>query len=136
MESQQSKPATERKIPGTEVPAAAAGIAGDGGESPAQRRWLSRVGVTTAVLAACASVATMFSASYLNKAMLDQIEASDNWNYYQAKGIKLAVLEGRLELQKALQRSETIPAKRENDESRAARYRQEQEEIRTAAESA
>lgn len=127
--SDRPKPITEKKIPGTDVP----DVSGLEASSAAQQRWLSRVGVTTAVLAACASVATMFSASYLNKAMLSQIEASDEWNYYQAKGLKLAVLEGRMEVLEALGKSDAARPS-EPDAARAARYKSEQEEIRKEAE--
>lgn len=133
MSATRDKPITDRKIPGTDVPDVSS-VPETGGESESQKRWLSRVGVTTAVLAACASVATMFSASYLNKAMLEQIVTSDSWNYYQAKGVKLAVLESRMELLAALDKPTAAPASGEGDAARAARYRKEQEEIKAEAE--
>lgn len=133
MTAPREKPITDRKIPGTDVPDVSS-VPESGGESDSQKRWLSRVGVTTAVLAACASVATMFSASYLNKAMLEQIVTSDSWNYYQAKGVKLAVLESRMELLSALGKPPVAAPGSESDSARAERYRNEQNEIKAEAE--
>ncbi len=120
---------TEQKIPGTDVP----DVTRAEFESEGQRRWMSRVGVTTAALAACASVATMFSASYLNKAMLEQIVASDQWNFFQAKGVKLAVLESRMELLSALGKPAAETG--DPDTAKADRYRKEQAELKAEAES-
>ena len=133
MSGTRDKPITDRKIPGTDVPDVSS-VPETGGESESQKRWLSRVGVTTAVLAACASVATMFSSSYLNKAMLEQIVTSDSWNYYQAKGVKLAVLESRMETLTALGKPPTEVPGTESDPVRAERYRNEQNEIKAEAE--
>ena len=122
---------TERKIPGTDVPDVHGAPEG-GTESAYHKRWLSRVGVTTAVLAAGASVATMFSSSYLNKAMLEQIVTSDSWNYYQAKGVKLAVLENRIEMMGAVGKATIEGAA--DDAARVTRYHKEQDEIKASAE--
>ncbi|MGH7244458.1 MAG: DUF4337 domain-containing protein [Phycisphaerales bacterium] len=128
MTGSREKPITEKKIPGTDVPDVS-GIAAADSES--QQRWLSRVGVTTAVLAACASVATMFSASYLNKAMLEQIVTSNQWNYYQAKGVKLAVLESRMELLLAIDKLSDEESKR--DTFKATEYKDDQAAIMASA---
>lgn len=133
MSGTRDKPITDRKIPGTDVPDVSS-VPETGVESDSQKRWLSRVGVTTAVLAACASVATMFSASYLNKAMLEQIVTSDSWNHYQAKGVKLAVLESRMELLAALGKPPADVPGTESDPTRAERYRSEQSDIKAEAE--
>ena len=124
---------TQQTIPGTNVPDVHKAPA----ESDAQKRWMARVGVTTAVLATCASIATMFSSSHLNKAMLCQIQAADKWSHFQAKGIKLAVLEGRIDLLKSLKPDAESAASgkpgAETDVAKAARYNKEQEEIATDA---
>ena len=51
------------------------------------------------------------------EAMMDQIEASDKWNYYQTKSIKAAVLDAKTAL---------ADASNESDESKRARYEKEQ----------
>ncbi len=120
---------SEEKIPGTDIPDVTK-AQGD----PAEKRWMSRVAVTTAILATLASLATMFATNHLNQAMIDEIKAADQWAFFQAKGIKLAVLESRLELLPALGKAVTP-----EDTARADRYKSEQEDIKahaTAAHSA
>ena len=60
--------------------------------------FLRRIALTTAVLAAIAAIAALQAGSTANEALVLkteaarlQAEASDQWAYYQAKGIKLAV---------------------------------------------
>ncbi len=60
-------------------------------------RWVSGVALSTAVFAAIAAVAAMLSGHFANHAMLQQMEASDKWAYYQAKGIKKEILISRIE---------------------------------------
>jgi hypothetical protein len=110
---------SEEKIPGTDIPDVTKAQA-----DPSEKRWMSRVAVTTAILATFASLATMFATNHLNKAMIEEIKAADQWAFFQAKGIKLAVLESRLELLPALGK----PIAPE-DTARAERYKKEQEEI-------
>ena len=64
--------------------------------------WISRVALSSAILAALAAVTASLSGHHANEAMSKQIESSDQWAMYQAKGIKLAVLESRLELMEAM----------------------------------
>jgi hypothetical protein len=61
-------------------------------------RFLRRIALTTAVLAAVAAIAALKAGSTANEALVLkteatrlQAEASDQWTYYQAKGIKAAV---------------------------------------------
>jgi hypothetical protein len=63
-------------------------------------RFLKMVALTTAVLAACAAIASLRAGATVNEALVLkteatrlQAEASDQWAYYQAKGIKAAVQE-------------------------------------------
>jgi hypothetical protein len=63
-------------------------------------RLLKQVALTTALLAVCAAVAALGAGSTINEALLMkteatrlQAEASDQWAFYQAKGIKSAVAE-------------------------------------------
>ena len=120
------KPVTETKIMGTDIP----DVTEAGAGSDALRRWMSRVAVTTAVLATLAAMASSFASNHLNEAMIDQIRASDQWAYYQAKGVKLTVLESKLETLPALGKDIT-PA----DNVRVQRYKAEQAEISTTAKS-
>src|SRR5246500_939548 len=61
-------------------------------------KWISWVALSTAILAVLAAIAALLSGRYVNEAMMNQIEASDQWSYYQAKSIKAAVLDAKTSL--------------------------------------
>ena len=90
-----------------------------------RERWISWVALSTAILAALAAIAALLSGRHVNEAMMSQIEASDQWSYYQAKSIKAAVLDAKMSL------SGTGSAE---DRAKAARYDKQQEEIKSEAE--
>ena len=119
-----AKPITETTIPGTKVP----DVTKADGVDPGAKRFMSMVAVTTAILATLASISSMFSTSHLNQAMLDQIKSADQWSFFQAKGVKLAVLESKIELVKELGKSPET-----DDAARVERYKKEQEEIKAEA---
>jgi hypothetical protein len=50
--------------------------------------WLNLLALTTVILAVCATLATFKGGGHSTKAVLSQSQASDQWAYYQAKGIK------------------------------------------------
>src|SRR5207245_9317774 len=58
--------------------------------------WISWVALSTAVLAVLAAIAGLLSGHHVNEAMMNQIEASDQWSYYQAKSIKASVLDSKI----------------------------------------
>src|SRR5256714_5578723 len=88
-------------------------------------RWISWVALSTAILAVLAAIAGLLSGKHANEAMMSQIEASDQWGYYQAKSIKASVLDAKIALS-------TTPS--EADAAKRDRYEKEQEEIKTEAE--
>ena len=90
-----------------------------------RERWISWVALSTAILAVLAAIAGLLSGRYVNEAMMNQIEASDQWSYYQAKSIKAAVLDAKTSLG---------GASNESDQSKRDRYEKEQEEIKSKAE--
>jgi Domain of unknown function (DUF4337) len=87
--------------------------------------WISWVALSTAILAVLAAIAGLLSGQHVNEAMMNQIEASDQWNYYQAKGIKASVLDAKMSLSGAHD---------ESDQSKRDRYEKEQEHIKSEAE--
>jgi hypothetical protein len=87
--------------------------------------WISWVALSTAILAVLAAIASLLSGEHANEAMINQIEASDQWSYYQAKSIKAAVLDAKMSL---------ADAPSESDQSKRDRYEKEQEEIKSEAE--
>jgi len=97
---------------------------------------LRPIALTTAILAAVAAVAALQSGAAVNTALILkteaarlQTEASDQWAYYQAKGIKAAI--------QAATRSAWLAAGKQppaEHEAEMRRYAAEQEEIKKAAE--
>src|SRR5215469_3787459 len=87
--------------------------------------WISWVALSTAILAVLAAIAGLLSGQYANEAMINQIEASDQWSYYQAKSIKASVLDAKMSL---------AGTANESDRSKYDRYEKEQEEIKSEAE--
>jgi hypothetical protein len=99
-------------------------------------QFLRRIALTTAVLAAIAAIAALKAGSTANEALVlkteatrVQAEASDQWAYYQAKGIKLAVAQAT---EASWQSAGKRPPRDLLDKER--RYAAEQEEIKTKAE--
>src|SRR5437773_9008236 len=87
--------------------------------------WISWVALSTAILAVLAAIAGLLSGHHANEAMMSQIEASDQWGYYQAKSIKASVLDAKIAL---------TAAPNESDAAKQDRNEKEQEEIKTEAE--
>ena len=87
-------------------------------------KWISWVALSTTVLAVLAAIAALLSGNRANEAIMKQIESADQWAFYQAKGIKVAVLDAKMSLT-----SSTSDADRE----KAAKYSEEQNEIQKEA---
>ena len=56
-----------------------------------KERWTLGVAISTALMAVCAAVAGLMAGHHSNEALIDQIKASDQWAYYQAKSIKAEI---------------------------------------------
>src|SRR4051794_27692908 len=65
-------------------------------------QWISQVALSSALIAVFAAVAALMSNHHSNEAMIDRVQASDQWGYYQAKGIKANLLTTKLELLSSL----------------------------------
>jgi hypothetical protein len=83
-------------------------------------RWISWVALSTAILAVLAAIAALLSGDRANEAMMKQIESSDQWAYYQSKGIKAAVLGAKA-------------SAGESERAQVAKYAEEQSEIEKEA---
>ncbi|MEO8419030.1 MAG: DUF4337 domain-containing protein [Methylophilaceae bacterium] len=51
-------------------------------------QWLNYLALTTVILAVCATLSTFKGGGYSTRSVMSQSQASDQWAYYQAKGIK------------------------------------------------
>ncbi len=90
----------------------------------ARETWIGRVALFSALVAALAAVAALLAGHHSNEAMILQIKASDKWSYYQAKGIKSAVLSAKTQLLLGL--NKTIDAA---DLKKLEDYKKDQDEI-------
>jgi len=107
------------------------GETGEGGGA----RWTSYLSLQTAVIAVFAAVASLESGGNSNEAILAkneailfQSQASDQWAYYQAKGVKES-----LAANQALLVGSTNTSLAAKFDTEAARYRAEQSDIQTKA---
>ncbi|MER2558975.1 MAG: DUF4337 domain-containing protein [Candidatus Competibacter denitrificans] len=96
---------------------------------------IKRIALTTALLAALAAVAALLAGSTINEALLLknasthlQAQASDQWAYYQAKGIKAAMQDTITAIWTAT--GQPVPASVVEQQQR---YLKEQEEIKKEA---
>src|SRR3569623_579285 len=66
-------------------------------EHGAARKWLSRVAVSSAMLAVAAAICARLASHHSDEAILEEMRATDQWSYFQAKGIKSAIQESIIE---------------------------------------
>jgi hypothetical protein len=97
--------------------------------------WTLHLSLSTAIVAVFAAIASLQSGSHANdailsknEAVLTQARASDQWAYYQAKGIKEVVYRSQAE---ALGTTNPTQAAKFRDE--ASRYKEEQGELEKRA---
>ena len=60
-------------------------------EERKSQRWTLYVAISTALIAVFAAIVSMMAGHHSDEALIAQIKASDQWNYYQAKGIKAEI---------------------------------------------
>ncbi len=53
-----------------------------------KEKWLNYLALTTVILAVCATLSTFKGGNFSTRAVMSQSQASDQWAYYQSKGIK------------------------------------------------
>ena len=97
--------------------------------------FLKQIALSTAILAALAAIAALKAGATVNEALLLktestrlQAQASDQWAYYQAKGLKAAVQESTAASWEAA--GKPVPAKLR---ALVTRYAEEQVEIKASA---
>lgn len=105
---------------------------GRGEESEHPQGWIRYIALSTAMLAVIAAVAALQAGALVNEALLyqsaavqKQAEASDEWAYYQAKGIKSNMAAQTAALLSSMSKGE--PAAKYQAES--TRYKSEQDAL-------
>ena len=56
-----------------------------------EQKWSLVVAISTALMAVLAAISSLFAGHHSNEAVINQIKASDQWAFYQAKGIKAEI---------------------------------------------
>jgi hypothetical protein len=92
----------------------------------ARDKWSMYLAVSTAIMAVMAAFGSLLAGHHSNEALISQLKSSDQWAYYQAKGIKYEVVRSTSMLDK--ESGEANEMKGE-----MARYKKEQAEIKTKA---
>jgi hypothetical protein len=102
-----------------------------------QSAWMRWISLSTALLAVVAAIAALQSGSLVNEALtlkndavLKQAQASDNWAYYQAKGLKSNGAQQTADVLAANPAQDRLAAKWNKE---AQRYRDQQKEIEAKA---
>jgi hypothetical protein len=91
-------------------------------------KWFSWVALSSAILAVIAAISALNAGHHANEALIEQIHSSDQWSYYQAKGIKSAVLNSKNQMLEQLGKKVN-----ESDLLKVEEYKKEQEEISVEA---
>jgi DNA mismatch repair ATPase MutL len=92
-------------------------------------RWSMKIALTTALIAVFAAITGLIAEHKANEALISQIQASDQWAYYQAKGIKSEVYNSAKEVLAAQHLSLS-----EDKQQKIEKYKEEQTEIKAKAE--
>ncbi len=90
----------------------------------AQDNWITKVALFSALVAVAAAVAALLAGHHSNEAMISQIKASDSWSFFQAKGIKSAILQNKMQILTELGKHSN-----EADQEKINDYKKEQAEI-------
>ncbi|QNK64479.1 DUF4337 domain-containing protein [Pedobacter sp. PAMC26386] len=85
----------------------------------AESKWIMSLAISTALVAVFAAIAGLMAGHHSNEALIEQIKASDQWSYYQAKGIKAEI--------------ESIRPNLTNDHAKIEKYKKEQSIIKGEA---
>jgi len=56
-----------------------------------EQKWSMLVAISTALMAVLAAISSLFAGHNSNEAVINQIKASDQWAFYQSKGIKAEI---------------------------------------------
>lgn len=94
-----------------------------------KERWVLFVALSTALIAVLAAITGLLAGEHADEAMLSQIRSSDQWAFYQAKGIKAETLNQGSKLLVALGKAPIA-----EDQAKIQEDKKEQAEIKKKAE--
>ena len=94
-------------------------------------RWTLYLAISTALMAVFAALGSLMAGHHSNEALIEQIKSSDQWSYYQAKGIKYEITQSIL-----LNSTDKNSAAMAEISAKQGKYKTEQQEIKDKAEEA
>ena len=99
-------------------------------EEKEREKWSLYVVLSTALMAVMAAFSGWLGGHHANEALIEQMKSSDQWAYYQAKGIKseIAASEGKV-ISSVTHQPQLV-----DDQKRVEKFAKEQENIKQAAE--
>ena len=86
--------------------------------------WFGRVALSTAMIAVIAAIAALMAGHHSNEALISEIQSSDLWAHYQAKGIKSSILTLKTDLF-----TEMGKKVKEEDKKKQIEYSRDKEEL-------
>ena len=92
-------------------------------------RWTLGVALSSALLAALAAVASLQAGHHANEAMVSQIQAANEWSFFQSKSIKESQLKSKLDILEALDKPVAAA-----DKAKVGEYETEKAKIQHEAE--
>lgn len=108
-----------------------------------KENWLNYLALTTVILAVCATLSTFKGGGFSTRSVMSQSQASDQWAYFQSKGIKAYMYQMQLDrLEVELQGMQKSASKEMRDgysrmiddyKKRVEKYEKEKAEIETKA---
>jgi hypothetical protein len=93
----------------------------------AKENWLKWSALFSVLFAVLAAISGLKSGHYANDAMIEQIEASNQWGYYQAKGIKALITQSEHDILKSLNKETIVQSQK------LEKYQQDQNDIKETA---
>jgi len=93
-----------------------------------KEKWVLFVALSTALIAVLAAITGLLAGEHADEAMLSQLRASDQWAYYQAKGIKSETLNETSKIMLALGKAPIA-----GDQDKIKENKKEQAEIKEKA---
>jgi hypothetical protein len=85
-----------------------------------EHNWSMYVAISTALIAVFAAISSLLAGHHSDEALIEQIKSSDQWAYYQSKGIKAEITALGVSLGKG-------------DQSVVDKYKSEQDDIKIEA---
>lgn len=99
--------------------------------SEGKERWVLYVALSTAVIAVLGAICGLLAGDHADEAMLSQMRSSDQWAFYQAKGIKSDILASSSKVLVAMGKAPLV-----QDDAKIAENKKEQAEIMKEAKAA